>query len=70
MICHAWPGPLPTNRLNEGVAAEIQAEEAERPEPRPVLLSADVTRLKNKSAAMIEALLNTMAVFPGAGSIQ
>ena len=56
--------------LTDGIAAELRSEESERPAPRPVLLPADVTRLMNKPTATIEAVLNTMAVFPGSGLIQ
>ena len=56
--------------LTEGVAAELRIEESQRHDPRPVLLPVDVTRLKNQPEATIEAVLNTMAVFPRSELLQ
>jgi len=50
--------------------AELIAEEVGRGEPRPVLLVADVARLRGKSDEMIRAALAVLATFPSARLIQ
>jgi hypothetical protein len=50
--------------FSEETAAELQAEEAERAEPRPVLTPSDVMKLKDKSEETIRVVLDTLAVFP------
>jgi hypothetical protein len=44
---------------------DLEAEEAARAEPRPVLLAEDVVRLRGKSEAAIRAALDVARVFPG-----
>jgi hypothetical protein len=56
--------------LSEDMAAELRAEEAGRPEPRPVLTPSDVMKLKDKRKETIRAVLNALAVFPGSGVVQ
>ncbi len=56
--------------LTDGVANELRIAESQRHEPRPVLLPADVTRLKNRPVEAIGAVLNTMAVFPRSELLQ
>jgi hypothetical protein len=56
--------------LSESTAAELQAEEAGRPETRPVLTPADVAHLLGKPAAAIRAVLEVARVFPGARVVQ
>ena len=51
--------------LTEPMAAVLQAEETQRPEPRPVLLPEDLAALKGKSEAAVRAVLDIAAVFPG-----
>lgn len=51
--------------LTEPMAAEIRAEEAQRPEPRPVLLPEDVISLSQKPEAAVRAALDIAGVFPG-----
>ena len=52
------------------MAAELRAEEAQRSEPRPVLLPDDIANLRGKSEAAIKAALQVAGVFPGAKVIQ
>jgi hypothetical protein len=52
--------------LEGGLLAELRAEERARPDPRPVLRMDHVMRLRGKSEAAIQAVLNTLAVFPEA----
>jgi len=52
--------------LEGSILAELRAEEQARPDPRPVLTTAQVLRLRGKSEALIQAVLNTLAVFPEA----
>jgi hypothetical protein len=56
--------------LTEDMAAELRAEEAERPEPRPVLTPADVARLRGKPAEAVRAVLEVAAVFGTARVLQ
>jgi hypothetical protein len=49
---------------------QLRAEESERPNPRPVLTAADLALLDGKSPEMVEAILNTLAAFPGARVLQ
>jgi hypothetical protein len=43
---------------------ELRAEEQARPNPRPVLRTNQIHRLRGKPEAAIRAVLNTLAVFP------
>jgi len=52
--------------LKGSLLAELRAEEQERPDPRPVLTTDQVLRLRGKSEAAIRAVLNALAVFPEA----
>ena len=54
--CELWVA------LDPGMAAELRAEESQRPEPRPVLLPEDVAALRGKSEALIRTTLTAMAV--------
>ena len=56
--------------LTEGMAAEIRSEEAQRSEPRPVLLTDDIAKLRGKSKAAVRAALELARVFPGTRVIQ
>ena len=56
--------------LTEPMAAEVRAEEARRPEPRPVLLPQDVIALKGNSEAAVRAVLEVASVFPSARIVQ
>jgi hypothetical protein len=56
--------------LDPCMVPELQAEEAERPEPRPVLTPEDVARLRGKPEGAIRAVLNALAVFPGSRLMQ
>ncbi len=56
--------------LTPGMAAELRAEEAQRSEPRPVLLPDDIAALRGKSEAAICAALEVARAFPGARVIQ
>ncbi len=46
------------------------AEEAQRSEPRAVLLPADVTALKGKSKAAVRAALDVARTFAGSRVVQ
>ncbi len=50
---------------NERVAAELAAEMEQSGEKLPVLLFADIETLRGKSTAMIRAILDVLAEFPG-----
>ena len=52
--------------LTPGMADEIRAEEAQRSEPRPVLLTDDIAALRGKSEAAVRAALEVARAFPGA----
>lgn len=56
--------------FGEDVATELQAEESERAEPRPVLLPADIATLRGKPEAAIRAALEVARAFPGARVMQ
>ena len=56
--------------LAPGVADELRAEEAQRSEPRPVLLADDITALRGKSEAAVRATLGVARAFPGARVVQ
>jgi hypothetical protein len=56
--------------LSQRLEWQLRAEESERPNPRPVLTTADLARLEGKSPPLVEAILNTLAAFPGARVLQ
>lgn len=49
---------------------ELAAEEARRPEPRPILDASDVARLRGKPDGAIRATLDVGRAFPGARVLQ
>ena len=57
---------LEINRL----ADELRAEEAQRPDPRPVVLPEDVTQFRGKPPEAIQAALEVIRAFPGARVVQ
>ena len=52
--------------LDPCLAGQLRAEESRRDDPRPVLTTADLAHLEGRPPALVEALLNTFAAFPGA----
>jgi hypothetical protein len=52
--------------LEGSLLGELRAEEQERPDPRAVLRTDQILRLRGKSEAAIRAVLNTLAAFPEA----
>ena len=56
--------------LTEAMAVELRTEEQSSDTPRPVLLAADVARLRGKSDAAVRAALRAAAVIPGARVVQ
>ena len=52
--------------LDARLLDEIRAEEAQQPEPRPVVTTHDIAALSGKSEAAITAALEVFRVFPGA----
>ena len=53
-------------RLDE----ELRAEEAKREDPRPILLAADLARLRGKPPEAIRAALEVLRTFPGARVVE
>lgn len=49
---------------------ELEAEESERPDPRPVLTADDVLRLRGKSDEAIQFTLEVCRAIPGARVLQ
>lgn len=52
--------------LDPCMAGQLQGEESQRTDPRPVLTTENLGHLEGKPPAMIEAVLNTITVFPDA----
>jgi hypothetical protein len=52
--------------LTDEMAVSLQDEEQRREAPRPVLVPEDLARLQGRSQEAIRAVLNVVAVFPGA----
>ena len=51
--------------LDTQALGELEAEEALRTEPRPVLLAQDILTLRGKPPELVRAALKVRAVFPG-----
>jgi hypothetical protein len=56
--------------LDPCIVDELAAEEAQRAEPRPVLLAADVVRLRGKPEGAIRAALEVARAWPGSRVLQ
>jgi len=56
--------------LDPCLAGQLRAEESQQPSPRPVLTVEELTHLRGKPPALVEAMLNTFAAFPGAAVLQ
>ena len=56
--------------LTAEMAANLRAEESQRPKPRPVLLPSDIARLRGKSEAAVRASLEVTRTLPGARVVQ
>ena len=56
--------------LTPGMADELRAEEAQRSEPRPVLLADDLAKLRGKSEAAVRTALEVARVFGPARVVQ
>jgi hypothetical protein len=56
--------------LDPCAVAELGAEEARREVPRPVLLAAELARIRGKSEGTVRGVLETARAFPGARVLQ